>query len=121
MNQPIPHRRPPCVFPAATGRPEIPSNISIDKTINGFIFKTKTMLDRNDALDSLLSGVASSLKCDKTCSRSATVYREKDISVSMQTLNPQEEGACVGTEMSGGQPLPSCRTSHLNAPGITRL
>src|ERR1039458_6063105 len=63
--------------------------------------------------------VASSLKCDKTCFRSATVYREKDISVSMQTLTPQEEGACVGTEMSGGQPLPSCRTSNLNPPGLT--
>src|ERR1035437_2322982 len=37
----------------------------------------------------------------------------------MQTLTPQEEGACVGTEMSGGQPLPSCRTSHLNAPCLT--
>src|ERR1039458_8970262 len=63
--------------------------------------------------------VASSLKCDKTCFRSATVYREKDISVSMQTLTPQEEGACVGTEMSGGQPLPSCRTSNLNPPRLT--
>src|ERR1039458_7070420 len=37
----------------------------------------------------------------------------------MQTLTPQEEGACVGTEMSGGQPLPSCRTCHLNAPCLT--
>jgi hypothetical protein len=40
MNQPIPHRRQSCVFRADTGRPEIPSNINIDKTINGFIFKT---------------------------------------------------------------------------------
>jgi hypothetical protein len=38
----------------------------------------------------------------------------------MQTLTPQEEGACVGTEMSGGQPLPICRTSNLNPPGIMR-
>src|ERR1035437_4470744 len=37
----------------------------------------------------------------------------------MQTLTPQEEGACVGTEMSGGQPLPSCRTSNLNPPCLT--
>src|ERR1035437_4895616 len=37
----------------------------------------------------------------------------------MQTLTPQEEGACVGTEMSGGQPLPSCRTSNLNPPRLT--
>src|ERR1035437_9334194 len=37
----------------------------------------------------------------------------------MQTLTPQEEGACVGTEMSGRQPLPSCRTSNLNAPCLT--
>lgn len=34
----------------------------------------------------------------------------------MQTLTPQEEGACVGTEMSGEQPLPSCRTTNLNSP-----
>jgi hypothetical protein len=58
MNQPIQHRRPPGVFPADTGRPEIPSNISIDKTINGFIVKKTTMLDRNDALDSLLGVIA---------------------------------------------------------------
>src|ERR1035437_10416013 len=37
----------------------------------------------------------------------------------MQTLTPQEEGACVGTEMSGGQPLPSCRTSNLNPSRLT--
>ena len=37
----------------------------------------------------------------------------------MQTLTPKEEGACVGTEMSGRQPLPSCRTSNLNPPGLT--
>src|ERR1035437_3740735 len=47
------------------------------------------------------------------------MYRGKDISVSRQTLTPQEEGACVGTEMSGGQPLPSCRTSNLNPPRLT--
>jgi hypothetical protein len=29
------------VFPAETGRPEIPSNISVDSTINGFIVKPK--------------------------------------------------------------------------------
>ena len=37
----------------------------------------------------------------------------------MQTLTPQEEGACVGTEMSGEQPLPICRTGDLNPPGLT--
>src|ERR1039457_6724786 len=37
----------------------------------------------------------------------------------MQTLTPQEEGACVGTEMSGGQPLSSCRTSNLNPSRLT--
>ena len=37
----------------------------------------------------------------------------------MQTLTPQEEGACVGTEMSGQQPLSSCRTSNLNPPSQT--
>ena len=36
----------------------------------------------------------------------------------MQTLTLQEEGACVGTEMSGQQPLSSCRTSNLNPPGL---
>jgi hypothetical protein len=37
----------------------------------------------------------------------------------MQTLTPQEEGACVGTEMSGGEALPSCRTTNLNPPSGT--
>jgi len=37
----------------------------------------------------------------------------------MQTLNPKEEGDCVGTEMSEDQPLPSCRTSNLNPPCLT--
>ena len=34
----------------------------------------------------------------------------------MQTFTPQEEGACVETEMSGEQHLPSCRTTNLNSP-----
>ena len=38
----------------------------------------------------------------------------------MQTLTLQEEGACVGTEMSGEQPLPICRTGNLNPPRLTR-
>ena len=37
----------------------------------------------------------------------------------MQTHTPEEDGACVGTEMSGGQPLLICRTSNLNPPGLT--
>src|SRR5271170_2299690 len=37
----------------------------------------------------------------------------------MQTLTLQEEGACVGTEMSGGQSLPICRTGNLNPPRLT--
>ena len=47
------------------------------------------------------------------------IFREEDIFVSMQTLTPQEEGACVETEMSGGQALPSCRTTNLNPPRLT--
>ena len=39
----------------------------------------------------------------------------------MQTLTPQEEGACVETEMSGEQPLPSCRTTNLNSPIVVTL
>jgi len=39
----------------------------------------------------------------------------------MQTLTPQDEGACVGTEMAGEQPLPICRTSNLNSPSIVGL
>src|ERR1017187_3800662 len=63
--------------------------------------------------------VRSTLKCDKTCSGSATVYREEDISVSMQTHTPKEDGACVGTEMSVQQHVPICRTSNLNPPRLT--
>src|SRR5450759_3251575 len=37
----------------------------------------------------------------------------------MKTLAPQEEGACVEKEMSGQQPLPSCRTGTLNPPCLT--
>lgn len=37
----------------------------------------------------------------------------------MQTLTPEKEGACVGTEMSGQKPLPICRTGNLNPPLIT--
>ncbi len=37
----------------------------------------------------------------------------------MQTLTPEEEGACVGTEMSGGWPLPICRTGNLNPRHLT--
>lgn len=37
----------------------------------------------------------------------------------MQTLAPQEEGACVETEMSGQQHLPICRTCNLNPPDLT--
>src|ERR1035441_2677439 len=44
---------------------------------------------------------------------------EQDISVSMQTLTPQEEGACVGIEMSGAQPLVICRTCNLNPCCLT--
>ena len=65
--------------------------------------------------------VTSNLKCDKICFRSATVYLGADISVPMQPHTPKEDGACVGTEMSGQQPLPSCRTSNLNPPVIRGL
>src|ERR1039458_3263007 len=44
---------------------------------------------------------------------------EQDISVSMQTLTPQEKGAWAGTEMSGAQPLVICRTCNLNPPRLT--
>ena len=37
----------------------------------------------------------------------------------MQTLTLQEEGACVGTEMSGEQSLPICRTGNLNPRCLT--
>src|ERR1035437_4955472 len=37
----------------------------------------------------------------------------------MQTLTPQEEGACFGAEMAVEQRLPICRTSNLNPPGLT--
>ena len=37
----------------------------------------------------------------------------------MQTHTPEEDGACVGTEMSGQQSLPICRTSNLNPPRLT--
>jgi hypothetical protein len=37
----------------------------------------------------------------------------------MQTLTQQEEGACVGTEMSVEQRLSICRTGNLNPPCLT--
>jgi len=38
----------------------------------------------------------------------------------MQTLTQQQQGACVGTEMSGEQHLPICRTTNLNSQRLTR-
>jgi hypothetical protein len=37
----------------------------------------------------------------------------------MLALTRQEQGACVGTEMSVEEPIPICRTCNLNPPGLT--